>query len=170
MNLTDTQLVLLSAAAQHEAHLLLRPHHLSEKAARSLTTTLGRAGLVEELAVRAGENHWQISDAGDFLALRITPQGLAALGLDPAEDSRVAEEAQPASAQTPKHPRMGAKQTAMLGLLAREEGASIAELIAATGWLPHTTRAALTRLRQRGYAVRKAKGFDRGTIVRRQMI
>ena len=33
------------------------------------------------------------------------------------------------------------------------------ELVAATGWLPHTTRAALTGLRKRGYAV----GIDRPT-------
>ena len=37
-----------------------------------------------------------------------------------------------------------------------------AELIAATGWLPHTTRAALTGLRKRGYAV----GIDRADKAR----
>jgi Protein of unknown function (DUF3489) len=30
---------------------------------------------------------------------------------------------------------------------------TLAELIANTGWLPHTARAALTGLRKRGYAV-----------------
>ena len=34
----------------------------------------------------------------------------------------------------------------VLGLLQRPEGATLAELIEATGWLPHTTRAALTGL------------------------
>jgi DNA-binding IclR family transcriptional regulator len=33
------------------------------------------------------------------------------------------------------------------------KGASLTELVALTGWQPHTTRAALTRLRQRGFAV-----------------
>jgi hypothetical protein len=32
------------------------------------------------------------------------------------------------------------------------------ELIAATGWLPHTARAALTGLRHRGYDVRLERG------------
>jgi len=32
-------------------------------------------------------------------------------------------------------------------------GATLAELAAKTGWLPHTTRAALCRLRQRGFPV-----------------
>ena len=35
----------------------------------------------------------------------------------------------------------------------RKSGASLAVMIEATGWLPHTTRAALTRLRQKGYAI-----------------
>ena len=39
----------------------------------------------------------------------------------------------------------GTKQALVLGLLQRKHGASLAELVAATSWLPHTTRAALTR-------------------------
>jgi hypothetical protein len=50
-------------------------------------------------------------------------------------------------------PRPGSKIAHVLALLEREEGASLSELIAATNWLPHTTRAALTGLRKRGYAV-----------------
>ena len=41
----------------------------------------------------------------------------------------------------------------VIELLRRDQGAPIDELIAATGWLAHTTRAALTGLRKRGYAV-----------------
>ena len=38
-------------------------------------------------------------------------------------------------------------------MLQRDRGATIDELIDATGWLPHTTRAALTGLRKRGFAL-----------------
>jgi hypothetical protein len=51
----------------------------------------------------------------------------------------------------------GTKQALVLGLLQRKDGASIAELVEATGWLPHTTRAALTRLRQGGHELQKEK-------------
>lgn len=44
--------------------------------------------------------------------------------------------------------RPASRQTLVIDLLARKEGASLDEMIAATGWLPHTTRAALTGLRQ----------------------
>ena len=41
----------------------------------------------------------------------------------------------------------------MIDLLQRSDGATIPNLTEATGWPPHTTRAALTGLRKRGYAV-----------------
>ena len=50
-------------------------------------------------------------------------------------------------------PRDGTKLALVIDLLRRADGATIADLTQATGWLPHTTRAALTGLRQRGYAV-----------------
>ena len=43
-------------------------------------------------------------------------------------------------------------------LLRRKGGATLVELIAATGWLPHSTRAALTGLRKKGH------GIERGTL------
>jgi Protein of unknown function (DUF3489) len=52
--------------------------------------------------------------------------------------------------------RPGTKQALIAGLLEREQGATLDELIAATGWLPHTTRAALTGLRRKGFALDKS--------------
>jgi DNA-binding IclR family transcriptional regulator len=53
--------------------------------------------------------------------------------------------------------REGSKTALVLKLLGRAEGAALQDLVTATGWLPHTTRAALTGLRKRGYAVRREK-------------
>ena len=47
------------------------------------------------------------------------------------------------------------KSSMVLALLQREQGATLAELIEATGWLPHTTRAALTGLRKKGHAIER---------------
>lgn len=71
---------------------------------------------------------------------------LASSPLPPTENPRTLREARDA-------PRPGSKIAHVLALLEREEGASLSELIAATNWLPHTTRAALTGLRKRGYAI-----------------
>lgn len=45
------------------------------------------------------------------------------------------------------------KQKSLAGLLLRDEGATLDQMIVSTGWLPHTTRAAMTGLRKRGYVI-----------------
>ncbi len=54
-------------------------------------------------------------------------------------------------------PRGPTKIEQVLTLLRRGQGATLAELVAATGWLPHTTRAALTGLRKKDHVLDKAK-------------
>jgi hypothetical protein len=49
------------------------------------------------------------------------------------------------------------KQQLVANLLLRDEGATLEQMIAATGWLPHTTRAALTGLKKKGYALSSDK-------------
>ena len=49
------------------------------------------------------------------------------------------------------------KQALIIGLLSREKGATLAEITAATGWLPHTARAALTGLRHKGHTLTSSK-------------
>jgi predicted ArsR family transcriptional regulator len=49
------------------------------------------------------------------------------------------------------------KTATIIMLLQREGGATLGDLVAATGWLPHTTRAALTGLRKKGHAISKTK-------------
>jgi DNA-binding IclR family transcriptional regulator len=45
-------------------------------------------------------------------------------------------------------------------LLRRADGATLAELVEATGWLPYTTRAALTGLRHKGHVIEKTRRGD----------
>jgi len=47
------------------------------------------------------------------------------------------------------------KTEKVVALLKREQGASLDELNNATGWLPHTTRAAMTGLRKKGHAIER---------------
>lgn len=52
---------------------------------------------------------------------------------------------------------MPTKAARVLDLLHRPGGVSLDELVTATGWLPHTTRAALTGLRRKGHAIARDK-------------
>jgi hypothetical protein len=58
-----------------------------------------------------------------------------------------------AAATAARAPRAGSKLGSVLDILSAEAGATIGELMAATGWLEHSTRAALTGLRRRGYGL-----------------
>jgi hypothetical protein len=62
------------------------------------------------------------------------------------------------SVSAAKHPT--GKLGHVLDGVAAKRGASLDELVKLTGWQPHTARAALTRLRQRGFQIdfREANG------------
>lgn len=47
------------------------------------------------------------------------------------------------------------KVTKLLTLLQTGTGASLEDMVEATGWLPHTTRAAMTGLRKKGHVIEK---------------
>ena len=49
------------------------------------------------------------------------------------------------------------KQQLLADLLIRDSSATLDEMVSATGWLPHTTRAALTGLKKKGYALSSDK-------------
>ena len=64
-----------------------------------------------------------------------------------------ASTAEPATAPA-KRPT---KQNLVLDLLRAEGGAPLAAIVAATDWLPHSARAALTGLRKQGHAIERSK-------------
>ncbi|MFL6720312.1 MAG: DUF3489 domain-containing protein [Sphingomonas sp.] len=54
-------------------------------------------------------------------------------------------------------PNIPSKQQQLAALVVRDEGATLDQMVAATGWLPHTTRAALTGLKKKGYVISSDK-------------
>ena len=59
-------------------------------------------------------------------------------------------------AKTEKAPMKGTKTDRVIVLLKRKQGASLDELTKATGWLPHTVRAAISSLRKKGCVIDRA--------------
>lgn len=61
------------------------------------------------------------------------------------------------AATSPAQPRAAgkapSKQECLGNLLVRDEGATLDQMIAVAGWLPQTTRAAMTGLRKKGYVI-----------------
>jgi hypothetical protein len=54
-------------------------------------------------------------------------------------------------------PKPPSKADQLAALVVRDEGATLDQMVAALGWLPHTTRAALTGLRKKGFAITSDK-------------
>jgi hypothetical protein len=62
--------------------------------------------------------------------------------------------------QAKAQPKRETKIDKVIGLLTREHGATLGEMVKATGWLPHTTRAALTGLKKNGHTIARDKRDD----------
>ena len=182
IKLSDTQLVMLSAAAQRDDRCLTLPEKLKGGAAHKVATKLIAAGLVEEVKAKAGMPVWRRDEQdGQSYALTLTAAGAKAIAVNPDEDASPAgdeERSPPEVDQSPTFARVGSnrcwsvslrraprrsrrlarrgsgtKLAKAIEMLRATEGATIAELSQAMGWLPHTTRAVLTGLRKRGYAL-----------------
>ena len=71
-----------------------------------------------------------------------------------------------ASSPTSAAANLGSKRSLLVARLDQPAGARIADLTKELDWLPHTVRAALTRLRQQGYAVTRSKSEEGVTVYR----
>jgi hypothetical protein len=252
MKLSDTQRAILTAAAQHPEHLAYPPERLPAGARQKVAQALLKNDLVIGVHRPAYDAIAKWTVDGDEMLLKITDDGLRAIGIDPnagdagaedeqsaeaiarrnaerraaaeaaatvadtaptggedaAEGDAPAEEAEPAQAAptpapraslrdaaagvlaawddeanretdmitaldgpmqalraalagkppraprgrtdgAPRKPREGTKQEAVLALLRRAEGATIAQICEATGWRQHTVRGFFAGLKKR---------------------
>jgi hypothetical protein len=150
--LTKRETAILTAAAAHDDRLIVLPSSIKEGPAERLLAKFTDHALV---AMRDGDG---------TTTHHITPAGFRALGLKPPRAKRTAQ----ANVETAIAPSGAAvtKRDLIIGLLGRMEGASLDEIISATGWLPHTTRAALSRLRSAGQTLAKSSREDGCTAYR----
>ena len=165
------QQLIVSAAANPTSALVPARAHKGRILDKMLEALLGQ-GLVRKVRTKADLPLWRQDEDGKRYSLVLTKAGHAAA----ARVGRVAEEKRSAAGQSTEArapsagkdaitPRSGSKLAGVIDLLRREDGAPVSELMAITGWLPHTTRAALTGLRKRGYAVVRQVA-DGGSVYR----
>lgn len=190
--LSDIQAILLSAAAQRaDGNLLPLPGSLRGGAAAKVVAALLARGLIREdltdsraRADAALNTLWRNDDDGRGVVLRITSEGLVAIGVEPepteqihtqvpasepvayAADTNSAGEPAALKADTapaegrakrsrpkamaptnsepasPRKARNHTKQAQLIAMLRGKEGATIAQIVEATGWQPHTVRGA----------------------------
>ncbi|RBP90247.1 uncharacterized protein DUF3489 [Rhodobacter sp. 140A] len=163
--LSDTQAIILSAAAQRPEHIALPlPESLRGGAAAKVVGTMLAKGLLEEAEadMRKGEPVWRETGDGHGVTLVATDAGLAAIGIEP--NTSAALEPAPKT----RTPREGTKQATLIAMLRAPDGATIEEIMAATGWQSHTVRGAMAGALKKklGLEVTSEKVEDRGRVYR----
>jgi len=161
--LSDAQLVILSTAAQRpDGSLLPLPESLAVKGAagnRVMIEMLRKRQLAEEKRNVNGAPEWRRDKQQCPLGLFITKKGLLALGINEAEEPKLVQ----AAASRPLHRKTAAakqrrkdkkasagpkpsaassqsKQDQVIRLLRRQSGVTIQDIVAKTGWQPHSVR------------------------------
>ena len=145
-NLTKTQSIILTTGAQRADNIAMPlPEGLHGAAAKKVVTMMIDRGWLEEVDAdsRKSDPLWRETGDGYGTTLVITDTGLLAVGIEPVvvrTMAAVREHAAAVPAPKTSTPRTGTKQAQIIALLQRPEGASIAEIVAVTGWLPHSIR------------------------------
>ncbi len=146
--LTDTQLVILSAAARRKDGTVLplpRSLKVNKAAATTVLKSLLKKGLVAERPAAADEAHWRETRDGGRTALAISDAGLQAIGVDAdRKTSKQSSSTKPQGGTSPAAGRPGTKQALLIDLLKRKKGATIEKIVEATGWQAHSVRGAIS--------------------------
>lgn len=172
--LSDTQLVILSAAVQRgDGAILPLPKSIKARGAAltKLIDALKRNGLIAALPQEPGSPMEPI--------LVITAAGREAIGADATETPPSPDTAEPgvdtarggqlpAQSSAADSARAGTKLARVVDLLRTETGATLAEIVEATGWQAHSVRGAIsgTLKKKHGLTVTSEKIDGRGRVYR----
>ncbi|MDF1626282.1 MAG: DUF3489 domain-containing protein [Parvibaculaceae bacterium] len=181
--LSNTQAIILSAAAQRPEHIALPlPESLRGGAAAKVVGAMLAKGFLEEVDadMRKGEPVWCETGDGHGVTLVATDAGLAAIGIEPedANTTPVGSTDAPTEGTAPetpsqqdvapkaRTPREGTKQATLIAMLRAPDGATIEEIMAATGWQSHTVRGAMAGALKKklGLEVTSEKVEGRGRV------
>jgi hypothetical protein len=167
--LTDTQRVILSAASQRTDRLALPlPKSLKGGAAHKVVNALIDKGLLKEVKAnrKLSDPVWRDSDEGPGLTLIITDAGFAAIGIEAEPQKNKAPKPEPKPASPEHKTREGTKQALVIEMLRRPEGATIGDIVDATGWASHSVRGFMAGALKKklGLDITSIKDAERGRV------
>jgi len=139
---------LRNAASRPGGNVLPLPEDMYLKGGglAAMLKALERRGLVQH----SDDEDWRITEEGRAAVTEV------AMG-DTNENAATTRKPETSDAEETPFFRPGTRQTQLLELLQREEGADIDEMVHLTGWQPHSVRAVLTGFRKRGMDVTRTK-------------
>lgn len=181
VELSATQRLILTTACQRQDRSVFPiTAKIKGGAVGNVAKSLLKRGLLEEVPATDEDNVWRFEEGVGPVTLRATRAAFEALGLEPGEANETrhggaqAEETGAATdAAAPKRkrrtgPRPDTKQAQLIAMLRRPKGATIAQVVEATGWQPHTVRGAIAGALKKklGLNVTSEKVEGRGRVYR----
>ena len=190
--LSDTAETILSTAASRDTHRVLplpklkAPPVIVQKTLKSLLAD----GFIEEVPASPDDEVWEHSEVTGRRTLIVTKAGLSAIGIEDdaatppkrrhkADKShtlgrsagRGAKVAKKASrARTGDGVPKTTKQSVVIGMLRRREGASLEEMMAATDWQAHSVRGFMSGALKKRLGMAVVSEKDRKTGERRYFV
>ena len=141
IQLSDAQAVILSTAcAREDGAVFPVTASLKGGAVGNVCKSLLKQGLIEEIAATDLNTVWRHDEERGPITLRATPLAYSTLGITDEQDETPPAETSPAPVQR----RKGTKQETLIEMLRAEGGATVDEIVAATGWQAHTVRGAMS--------------------------
>lgn len=162
IQLSETQTVILSTACAREDGLIFPvTAKLKGGAVGNVCNSLLKHGLIEEIVATDLNTVWRHDDTGP-LTLRATPLAHSALGIGYADGDVPA----PRQDLTSSNQRKSTKQEALIAMLRAEGGATIAEIVAALDWQPHSVRGLMSGVLKKklGLIITSEKIDGRGRV------
>ena len=127
--------------------------------------SLLKRGLLEERPATASDEAWRDGEDGRPVTLVIANAGFEAIGIDPKPST---DAVATASVETTGTRRASTKQALLIDLLRREDGTTLEEMVAATGWQAHSVRGAMSAALKKklGLTITSKKIEGRGRVCR----
>lgn len=182
--LSDTQLVILSAACQRpDFSVYPLATKLPGGAVAKVLTSLLNKKLIKEVEVKRDDTVWREDKKRGRLTLRVTKAAFVALGIEadgaptsseddadapPAKSSRRKAKAVAAAKDGAPRTRADSKQAQLIEMLKSADGATIEEIVKKFGWQQHTVRGAIAGALKKklGLEVISEKVEGRGRVYR----
>ena len=165
IQLSDAQAFILSTAcAREDGAIFPVTASLKGGAVGNVCKSLLKRGLIEEIAATDLNTVWRHDEERGPITLRATPLAYSTLGITDEQSGTPPAETPTSAVQR----RKGTKQETLIEMLRAEGGATIDEIVAATGWQPHTVRGAMSGALKKklGLHVTSEKVENRGRVYR----
>ena len=142
IELSETQTTVLSGAcAREDGFIFPVTANIKGGAVGNVLKSLLKRGLIEEISAADPDTVWRHDEDIGSITLRATPLAYSVLGQsEETLSSEIEHRATPAATIQ----RRPSKQAMLIEMLEVPDGATIAQIVEATGWQPHTVRGAIS--------------------------